>query len=135
MATKENLMGLGMPYSLSNRLGVTPVLTSVAGATAGAATAIGPTDYLVQVTSSNSGSGLRLPSLVSTNPALPGDMFVISNSLQAAIMVYASTGTNIIGINGVTASGLTGVSLGTNGMAIFMPLSASTWIGMKGASA
>ena len=66
MATKSNLMGLGLPAPLANRMGdCLEAGTSVTaqGATQASAYQIGGTQYVVNVTASSSGCCVSLPTI------------------------------------------------------------------------
>lgn len=140
MATRNNLMAFGMNPLLAQRTGINPVNTSVSGATLASANRIGWDQYFTLITASATGSGLCLPP-VGGEPSsgvmrgsLLGDQFRIANMLQAAIVVYASNSATFI-CAGTSASGDTGISIGTAQMAIFYPVTATTWIGIKSGSA
>lgn len=143
MATKENLIGLGVNHMLADRIGVTPVITSVGGSSAGSALRMGGTQYLTVITASNSGSGLRLPDVGASagtsndnfRALLGGPPFMITNNFGAAIQIYAAN--NDFGsavtlvVRGSAIAGTTGVSLGVNQSGIFYPVTVSTWVGIS----
>jgi hypothetical protein len=132
MATKENLMGLGLPMHLANRLGRTPILVTVAGATIGDARVVGSEEYDLFVFASNGGTGLVLKSPASAGTAtqpfpgpLLGDQFMVANLLGAAVALYIRNA--LVLYSAVSVSGSGGVSMQPGQCFIFRPISASTW--------
>lgn len=142
MATKQNLSHMGMPVFLARAIGNTPVVTSVGGATAGVALPIAGDQFITMITASNGGSGLKLPQVggdwAANAGALLGDEFKIFNALAVTIQIYCDN--NALGsavtmyINAASAAGTTGISLPTGEMAIFVPVTVSTYIGMRGSA-
>lgn len=135
MVTKVELMGLGMPYPLANRLGVTPTITSAFGATAASAAQIGGVQYLTLVTATNTGSGLKMPQVTGDSGCLPGDTFIVQNNLTASVIIYAvnnaaGSAVTFYG-NGVSAAGTTGFSIPSGMMAMMWPVNTSTWVRMN----
>lgn len=140
MATKENLMGLGVPNFVADQIGMTPVLTSVFGNAVGSAAPMKGTQYLTVISASNSGSGLKLPAVGASagsnefKALLGGPGYMITNLLGAAIQIYAAN--NDLGsavtivARGSAIAGTTGVSLGVNQSGIFYPVTVSTWVGV-----
>ena len=133
MATINDLIGLGMPMFLARKTGVDSVNATAAGSSLASATALPPTSQIAYVISSNSGSGLKLPAIGGDGVSLT-DMVLVFNFLGAGIQVYASNSCTITG-NGASASGNTGVTVTTCNAAIFYPVTASSWIYVKGGSA
>ena len=131
MATKSNLMGMGINPIPARRLATDPQTISSQGATRASATAIGGDQYFVSVTGSNSGSGVVLPVVGGDNGALLGDDFIINNQLTATIQVYGPTGTTI-SIFGSNVSGSAGFGLSTHNSVTLYPITASAWMGVAG---
>lgn len=135
MVTKIELMGLGMPYPQANVLGILPIITSVSGAAVGSATQVGGQQYLIIITASNSGSGLKMPQVTGDNGCLPGDTFTIQNNLSASIAIYAANNAAGSAVtfygNGVSAAGTTGFSIPTGMTSILRPINTSTWVRMN----
>lgn len=142
MATKNNLAHLGMPVFIARALGNTPVITSVGGSAASVASQIAGDQYITMVTASNAGSGLKLPQVGgdwgANSGALLGDRFWIFNALAVTIQVYCDN--NALGsavtlsMNAASAAGTTGLSIPTGEMAVFIPVTVSTYIGMRGSA-
>lgn len=138
MATRANLIGLGVPHLQAARIGMHVVAVTCAGATAGAATQIPGFQGVYYVNASNSGSGVALPNLGGEGPAkgaLLGDSFNIANIIGATIYVYANatdagSAVTFFG-GGLSAAGTTGISLQTGFNALFTPITVSTWIFMR----
>lgn len=133
MATKTDLMGLGMPPALANNLGFTPVIATAAGAAVGSATQIGGKQYITFVNASNSGSGLRMPQVTGDEQgALLGDEFNIFNALSANIVIYAANTAQGSAVtffgNAASAAGTTGFSIATGQMVTMFPVTVSTWM-------
>lgn len=139
MVTKQNLTHLGMPVFIARAIGVTPVITSVSGAAVGSAAQIAGDQFLTMITASNSGSGLALPQIGgdwgANTGALLGDEFKIFNALSGNIQIYCANNANgsavTLYINAVSAAGTTGISLATGQMAVFYPITVSTYVGGK----
>lgn len=138
MAKKSDLMGLGMPPGLANRIAQEPAVINSQGASLASATQLGGTQFLVSVTGSNSGSGVALPAIGGEGigqGALLGDDFIINNQLGATICVYANTATGAstsatISISGTNITGSTGVSIASQKTATFYPITATSWLGL-----
>lgn len=134
MATKQNLMGLGLPAPLANRIGDVAdgaVLVTAAGASQASAYQIGGSQFVVVANASSGGMGVSLPSVGGDNGALIGDDFVISNVYGGSVIVYAP-GSAVIYQNGVSTSGATGVSVSLAKIGTFYPVTPSVWIGQMG---
>lgn len=133
MPTKQDLMGLSLPYSLAAILGVTPTAPTVAGSTVGSATQIGGRDYLVAPITGT--SGLALPQVGGDTGILLGSPMAIANLTAAAIVIFAAN--NALGsavtllMNGTSAAGTTGMSLLSGHVALLWPVTVSTWAGIK----
>jgi len=138
MATEQNLMGLGMPSQLASRVGMHVEAVTVAGATAGAARQIPGMQGVYYVNASNSGSGMALPQVGGQGVgkgALMGDNYTLANILGATVYVYANANAAGSAVtfygDGVSTAGTTGISLQTGLVAVFNPITVSTWIFMR----
>ena len=131
MAKAEDLMGLGLPHFQSRRIGINQASIICGGGSAGSATAINGYIRSVYVTASNAGSGLVLPS-VGGDGALLNDQFFVTNMLGAAVNVYAPGTATFLSPDGASVAGTVGVSVSSFKTALFMPITATTWIGMRG---
>lgn len=125
MATKENLMGLGVPHFVAGKLGHTPVLVTAASSSIGAARVVGQEEYDLYINATNGGNGLVLKSPASVDGPLLGDEFWVTNILGASVALYIRNA--LIYVNGVSVSGSLGLSVGAGQTCIAKPLSASTW--------
>lgn len=133
MATKNDLMGLGMAHMLAGIIGATPTNPIIAGSTVGSATQMGGQDYFaVPITGT---SGLKLPTIGGGDGILLTTPVVVMNMTAAAIVLFASS--NAAGsavsmfLNGTSAAGSTGMSLLSGHGAILWAGSVSTWVGIK----
>ena len=138
MATPENLMGLGMPPFLAERVGGGVTFISAEGATAGAAKQIPGKPGVYVVNAGTSGVALPLVGGDSINSgALLSDSFVIAN-IAASLVVFAVNNAkgSVVTFygNGISTAGTTGVSLVSGWQATFRPISVSTWIYTKGSA-
>lgn len=134
MPTRADYVGLGMPVFLAGLAGISVVSMTAAGAAIGSATPIAGHQQIIYVTTTNSGSGLKLPQITGDGGCKLSDMILVFNFLGAAIQVYASNSCTITG-SGASASGNTGVTVATcNGVA-FYPITTSSWIYNKFGSA
>lgn len=124
MATKENLMGLGIPAQPALRLGRTPILVTAAGVSLGDGRVIQGTDYDVIVNSGTGGIVLR--SMASADGPLAGDQFFITNMTAASISLWVRGGPAIY-VNGVSVSGSLGLSVGIGQSCIARVITATTW--------
>src|SRR5215467_13828147 len=114
MATKANLMGLGVNAFQAQRFATDPTLVFASGASTASATAIGGSQYLTVVTTTSAaGSGIALPQVGTDNGALLGDDFIINNQVASSITVFGPAGTTL-SIAGVNNSLSTGVGLSTH---------------------
>ena len=112
MSTVSDLMGLGMPAALANRLGLTPAVITCAGTTQAAATTI--QTHLSILSTGTSTTGAILPSSASL-----GGVFVAACTAATTAVVYCPvSGT----LNGTTNAGL---SVAQNKTAIFYRLTGS----------
>ena len=131
MATKMNLMGLGLPAPLANRMADASdgaILVTAIGASQASAYQIGGAQALVIVQGSSTGLGVSLPAVGGDNGALLGDDFTISNIYGGSVIVYAP-GSAVIYQGGVSTSGATGVSVSLAKLGTFYPVTPSVWIG------
>ncbi len=126
MATKENLMGLGVPHFAAGVLGRTPSNVTCAGTTMASARVCGGTDYDLYIIASNSGNGVVLKSPASTDGYMIGDEIWVANGLGASVALYIRNGTSVL-VNGTSVSGSLGVSIGAAQQCIAKVISASTW--------
>lgn len=135
MARSIDLMGLGLPYLVAQRLGDDPTAITAAGQTVASAAQLAGAPSIWYVNASNSGSGIKLPQLGGDGGALLGDEFVIANLLSATIAIYATTnnaGSAVaIYANSTSATGSTGMSLISGAVGIFRAITVSTWIAIK----
>ncbi len=128
MATKENLMGLGVPHHLARRLGRTPVLATAAGTTIADARAIGGDEYDLLVAAGTGGLVMKSAGSVDSGVLL-GDEFWISNMTAASVALFfrnAGLGTAVY-VNGVSVSGSLGLSIGVGQTCIAKCMTASVW--------
>jgi hypothetical protein len=136
MATKTDLMGLGVPHNEAYFTGITPVLTSAVGATLASATLIGPNDFLNLVMSGT--SGVRLTPPGSGDSLLGGPGMWIVNLTAASIKVYCANNAKGSAVTffqkGTSVAGTTGMSIEAGGSVILMAATVSTIVGNAGAS-
>lgn len=139
MATATDLMGLGVGHLMALRVGWNVYSVTAQGASLASANPVGSYNSLVFVNSTNSGSGVKLPQVGGDNPGvLLGDEIAIINTLGATIAVYATTNAlgssvSIIGMGAATA-GTTGVSIPSNCVGYFQPITISTWLLVRGSA-
>lgn len=124
MATKENLMGLGVPMHVARVLGRTPTLVTAAGTTISDGTVISGHSYDAVVATGTGGIVLKSPASVGSDVLL-GDEFYISNITAASIAIFVRNA--LIYVNGLSVSGTGGISVGIGQSCILRPISASTW--------
>jgi len=130
MATKANLMGLGVNAFQAQRFATDPTLVFASGASTASATAIGGSQYLTVVTTTSAaGSGIALPQVGTDNGALLGDDFIINNQVASSITVFGPAGTTL-SIAGVNNSLSTGVGLSTHKSITAYPITTSSWMGI-----
>jgi hypothetical protein len=132
MATKANLMGMGVSPLLARRQATDPQTITAAGGSLASATGIGGDNYFVSVIASNTGAGLLLPQVGTDNGALLGDDYIINNQLTASITVFGPVGSTI-SISGVNVSGSAGFGLSTHKSVTLYPITASSWLGIVSA--
>lgn len=137
MATKLDLMGLGLPAALANiQGGGARVVTAGAGGSSalnGSATQIGPNDYIVIAATGT--SSVALPAIGGPTGCLLGDEFTIVNATAAAINVFAlpnpaGTAVTIIA-SGASQTGTTGTIVSTLTAALFVAYTSTAWGGLK----
>jgi hypothetical protein len=131
MAKKTDLMGLGMPVFLARRLGMEPLQVTAAGATRASATNLPGDPYLACVIGTNGGVGLELPAVGGDTGALLGDPYIVQ-ALYATASVYPGSGATI-SVLGASYGTATGVTVEMNTATVFYPVTATQWIGVKGA--
>jgi hypothetical protein len=131
MPKKVDLMGLGLPPLLAERMATEPTIAVAQGGTRASASIIGRSQYLTCFNASNSGAGAVLPVLGGDQGALLGDDFIINNQITGGMTLYAPTGF-AISMAGALASGSGGVALSSHTTTTLYPVSASTWIGVQG---
>lgn len=124
MATKENLMGLGVPMHVARRLGRTPVNVTAAGTTISDGTVIGGDQYDAVVATGTGGIVLRSPASAGSEVLL-GDEYYITNITAASVALFVRNA--LIYVNGLSVSGTGGISIGVGQSCIIRPISASTW--------
>lgn len=124
MATKENLMGLGVPTFVAGLLGRTPVLATAAGTTMADARVAGGNEYDIVVAAGTGGVVLKSPA--SVDGYLLGDRIWVTNITGASIALYFRNGGSVI-IGGVSVSGSLGLSVGIGQSCLVRPITASTW--------
>ena len=124
---KTDLMGLGMPPFLAERMADcdTNIIVAAAGTSVGTATALGRSQYLVSVQSGT--GGVKLPPVGGDNGCLIGDDFYINNQSGATITVYAS-GANF-SLGGASTAGATGVAVSNHQMLTVFVITATGWFG------
>lgn len=139
MVTKTELMGLGIPPIVAELLANTPIRTSAFGATQASAAPMAARSQLIMITATNNGSGISMP-LPTGDPtngagAANGDVFFVMNALSANIQIYSANNAQgsavTFFVNAVSAAGTTGFSLAAGNMAVLMPVTGSTWVGIK----
>jgi len=130
MPKKSDLMGLGMPVFLAQRMATEPSLVTAAGVTRASATPINGDQYLVVMIGSNAGGGFQLPSIGGQNGCLLGDDFTI-NALYATASLYPGPGCTISIGAGSYSTG-TAVPIELHTASSFYPVTATQWIGVKG---
>ena len=135
MARPSDMMGLGMSAHLAKIVGVHVSSVTAGGSSAGSATQIGGNNRTVIVNASNSGSGIKLPAVNADTGVLIGDELIIANLLSAAVQCYAAN--NALGsvvkifMDGGSIVGTTGFSVSSGKPVIMVPITVSTWIGIR----
>jgi len=136
MATKENLIGLGVPAILADRIGTNPSFVTAYGASPASANPIGGSQFITVVMTGT--SSLRVPQIGGNDGALVGDEFWVVNLTAASIKVYALStylGSAVTFYQkGTSVVGATGMSVEAGGSVILKPVTMSTWVGVAGAS-
>lgn len=126
MALKRNLMGLGMPASLSQILAASSLAFTVSGATRASAPSMQIAEYFTYINASNSGSGAVLPDLTKEGMLL-SDKYTVVNLLSATCQIYAVGSQTFIGNGNASIAGSVGVDVQPYKVAEFNVLTASTW--------
>jgi len=132
MATKANLMGMGVGPILARRQATDPQTITAQGGSLASAQQIGGDNYFVSVIASNSGAGLQLPGVGGDNGALLGDDYIINNQLTASITIFGPTGSTI-SVSGNNISGSAGFGLSTHKSVTLWPITSSSWLGIVSA--
>jgi hypothetical protein len=130
MAKKSDLMGLGLPVFLAQRMATEPSQVTAVGASRASATTLGGDQFLTVVVGTNSGVALQLPQ-IGGNGCLLGDDFIV-NALAATASVYPGSGCTI-SVGAASYSTGTGVTVELHTATSFYPITATQWIGIKGA--
>jgi hypothetical protein len=87
MASKTDLVGLGVPPQLANRTGMEPESVTAAGTATGTATVMHPTVQFVALTTASSQDGVRF------NDNWPlGTLVVVCNPAATTANIYPPTG-------------------------------------------
>lgn len=115
MATTQDLMGLGLPGPLANRLGFSPL--TQAGATTANTTATLIQGHLTNATTASSQTAFIFNSL-----AALGQPFYFFNSSATTALVFPPVGGNFNG--GSTDASF---SVAQNKLAVFIRLSTNNW--------
>lgn len=123
MATKENLMGMGVPHFVAGLLGRTPVLATAQGTTMADARVAGKDEYDIVVNSGTGGVVLRSPA--SVDGYLLGDIIAFTNYTSAAVALYTRNATVIF--SAVSVSGSAGFSVQPGQTFMMQPITATTW--------
>src|SRR5215472_7566409 len=131
MATKQNLMGMGVGPILARRQATDPQTAIAVGSTAASAFQLGGDQYFITFTSTSAGQGsVTLPAVGGDNGALLGDDYIINNQTGATMEVFGPTGTSI-SISGQNQSLSTGISLASHSSLTLYPITASSWMGIR----
>jgi hypothetical protein len=93
MALQTDLMGLGEPSRLAEKLGYNPLAVTAAGTSAGAATAINT--KMATITAASSQTGVILPNV-------PGDVWFLACTSSTSAVVYPASGATITGASSQT---------------------------------
>ena len=133
MATKANLLGMGVGPILARRQATDPVTAVAVGSTFASAFQLGGDQYFVTFTSTSAGQGsVGLPAVGGDNGALLGDDFLINNQTGATMEVFCPAGTSI-SISGANQSLSTGISLTNHCSLTLYPITSSSWMGIRSA--
>ena len=131
MATKNNLLGMGVGPILARRQATDPTTAVAVGGSFASAFQIGGDQYFITFTSTSAGQGAcALPAVGGDNGALLGDDFIINNQTAATMEVFGPAGTTI-SISGVNQSLSTGISLTVHNSLTLYPITASSWMGIR----
>lgn len=120
MSTIQDLMGLGLPGPLANRLGNSVTALTTTGTDAAHAAAI--TNHVTVLTTAGSQTGAILPVSMSI-----GAPFYVTNSTSTGGVVYPPTGSTFI------TSASTSYSMAQYNSAIFIRITATTVAVVTGA--
>jgi hypothetical protein len=131
MAKVTDLMGLGMPVFLAERLSLEPAQVTAVGATRASSTTLGGHPYMAVVVGTNSGVGTQLPNVGGDQKPLLGDGVMV-HALYATASVYPGSGATI-SAGGALYTTATSVPVEMNTTAIFYPATTTQWIGLLGA--
>ena len=132
MATRQNLIGLGLPVPLANRMcdasdGLIQITAQ--GATQASAYQLSTGQNAVLITATSGGAGVNLPVIGTDQGAMMGDNVIITNALSASVIVYASGANTTITQLGASISAATGVSVSSYKVGEYFAASSSTWVG------
>jgi len=133
MATKSNLMGLGVAHLQAAVQATEPTTGIGSGASIGDALAIGGNQYLLSLTSVTSGGGVKLPPLGGSTGCLLGDDFIINNQGANTVIVYAATNGSAapnFSFSGSSINGSLGVSIASHKSATFYCITSTSWLGL-----
>lgn len=131
MAKKSDLMGLGLNFNLARVLATEPSTMSVVGSSQASAAQIGGDQYLVSITATATGNYANLPNVGGASGCYLGDDFLINNQTAGSVVITASAGVNF-SVGGASTVGTTGVSIATHTATAFYPITATSWLGLKG---
>lgn len=123
MATVDELMGLGLPNFLAQRLGHTTIVATASGSSFTDAKAYGLGAYDLMVNSGTGGVVLKSPASVDGYSI--GDQVQVTNYTSAAIALYTRNATVIF--SAVSVSGSAGFSVQPGQTFTMKPLTATTW--------
>jgi len=133
MATKQNLMGMGVGPILARRQATDPQTAAAVGSSQASAFQIGGDQYFLSFTSITAGQGAcSLPAVGGDNGALLGDDYIINNQTAATLEVFGPTGTSI-SISGSNQSLSSGISLSIHKSLTLYPITSSSWMGFLSA--
>ncbi len=135
MALSSDLMGLGLPPLLALQIaqgGIGPLTVVPAGTTYATSTKLGANQTLVSVIGDAlTSKAVGLPSVGGDTGASLGDQFVINYAVDSggSLTIRASTG--VVISMGTANNSLVGIA--THTTAALFPISATQWVGIKGA--
>jgi hypothetical protein len=139
MATKQDLMGLGVPYPIANLQGVGPDTLVAVGTAVGSAAQIGGQAFVTKVLTGT--SAVKVPLIGGDTGCLIGDIFALVNLSAASLSLFAANNalgsvvTFLPAATGTSAAGSTGLSVGTGRTAVMQAITVSCWAVFCGASA